>query len=80
MARFTPVKHPDEVYYIFGKGGGLKMAKEFDTMLLGQIPLVMEVGEAAERGRSVFEQDNKEVIRAFEKIAELLVTKVESNL
>ena len=79
MSWFTPVKHPDEVYYIFGKGGGLKMAKEFDTMLLGQIPLVMEVGEAAERGRSVFEQSNKEVIGAFEKIAELVISKTEGK-
>ena len=69
MSWFTPEKHPDEVYYLFGKGGGHKLAKEFDTMLLGQIPLVMEVGESAEEGLSVFSQKNKSVVTAFEQIA-----------
>lgn len=76
MSWFTPEQHPDEKYYIFGKGGGHKMAIEFDTMFLGQIPLVSEVGEAAEQGLSVFSQKNKSVVTAFEKIAELLVSNV----
>jgi ATP-binding protein involved in chromosome partitioning len=74
--RFTPDKHPVEKYYIFGKGGGHKLAREFDTWLLGQIPLVMEVVEAAEQGLSVFSQKNREVVETFEKIAELPVSKV----
>jgi len=69
MSWFTPEKHPDEIYYIFGKGGGLRLAKEFDTVLLGQIPLVLELGEAAEQGLSVFSQKNKSVATAFENIA-----------
>jgi ATP-binding protein involved in chromosome partitioning len=77
MSWFTPEKHPDEIYYIFGKGGGLKLAKEFDTVLLGQIPLVLELGEAADKGLSVFSQKNKSVVTAFENIAELIVSKVE---
>ena len=77
MSWFTPEQHPDEKYYIFGKGGGHKMAIEFDTMLLGQIPLVAEVGEAAEKGLSVFNQKNKQVMDSFEKIAELILSKTE---
>jgi len=77
MSWFTPEKHPDEIYYIFGKGGGLRLAKEFDTVLLGQIPLVLELGEAAEQGLSVFSQKNKSVVTAFENIAELIVSKTE---
>ncbi|MFA5817861.1 MAG: Mrp/NBP35 family ATP-binding protein [Bacteroidales bacterium] len=77
MSWFTPEQHPDEKYYIFGKGGGHKLALEFDTWLLGQIPLVMEVGEAAEQGKSIFNQTNKQVIEAFEKIAELIISKAE---
>jgi hypothetical protein len=42
---------------------------------LGQIPLVIEVGEAAEKGKSVFSQDNLQVAEAFEKIAGLIVSK-----
>lgn len=77
MSWFTPEKHPDEVYYIFGKGGGLKLAKEFDTVLLGQIPLVLEVGEAAEKGLSVFNQKNKSVVTAFDQIARQIISKTE---
>ena len=77
MSWFTPEQHPDEKYYIFGKGGGHKMAIEFNTMLLGQIPLVSEVGEAAEKGLSVFSQTNSQVMDSFEKIAELIISKTE---
>jgi len=75
MSWFTPDKHPDENYYVFGKGGGLKLAKEFDTVLLGQIPLVLEVGEAADKGLSVFSQKNKSVVTAFEQIADQIISK-----
>ena len=73
MSWFTPEKHPDEKYFIFGKGGGRSLALEYETNFLGQIPLVMEIGTAAESGRSIFTQKNKEVVQAFEKIAELLI-------
>src|SRR4030042_2121292 len=79
MSWFSPEMHPDEVYYLFGKGGGLKLAKEFNTVLLGQIPLVMEVGESAEQGLSVFSQKNKSVVTAFEQIAETIVAKTEAG-
>ena len=73
MSWFTPEKHPDEKYFIFGKGGGQKIASEYNTELLGQVPLVMEVGEAAEHGKSVFNQSNKEVVSVFESIAVKLI-------
>jgi len=75
MSWFTPKAHPDERYYIFGKGGGNILAHELKTKLLGTIPLVAEVGEAAEKGSNVFEEDNKIVSAIFEIIAdELLVS------
>lgn len=77
MSWFTPEKHPDETYYIFGKGGGLKLAKEFDTVLLGQIPLVLEVGAAADQGLSVFSQNNKTVVNAFEQVTEMIISRIE---
>jgi ATP-binding protein involved in chromosome partitioning len=79
MSWFTPEQHPDEKYYVFGKGGGHKLALEFDTWLLGQIPLVMEIGEAAEQGLSIFSQSNKQVVSTFEKITELLNSKLEEK-
>lgn len=78
MSWFTPNEHPEEQYFIFGKNGGRTIAEELNTKLIGQIPIVMEVGEAAEKGISVFSQCNKTVITAFEKIAaDLLIEKQE---
>lgn len=73
MSWFTPSKHPDEKYFVFGKGGGQKIASEYNSQLLGQIPLVIEVGEAAEYGKSVFNQSNKEAVSVFENIAKKLI-------
>lgn len=50
MAWFTPGAHPDEKYYIFGKDGGLRLAEETGTQLLGQIPLVESVMANADAG------------------------------
>lgn len=77
MAWFTPEPHPDEKYYIFGHGGGKQIAEEFKTQLLGQIPLVMELGEAAEQGRTVFQVVNKTIVNGFEAIAAAIIDQVE---
>jgi hypothetical protein len=58
---------------LFGKDGGLKLAGEFDSPLLGQIPLVMEAGEAAEKGLSIYGQKNKQIISAFDNIVRTLL-------
>jgi ATP-binding protein involved in chromosome partitioning len=53
MSWFTPLAHADERYYIFGKGGGRALAEEFGVALLGQIPLVQGIAEAADQGQPV---------------------------
>lgn len=75
MSWFTPAKHPDEKYYIFGQGGGQKIAEEIGSILIAQIPLVTEVGEAAEKGLSIFSQPDIFVAELFENIVTKL-TKV----
>ena len=50
MAWFTPAEHPDEKYYIFGQGGGLRMAEKYDIPLLGQIPIVQSIRESGDAG------------------------------
>ncbi len=73
MSWFTPAKHPDEKYFIFGKDGGKTLANELHTKLLGQIPLVQEVGETAEKGLSIFSQTDQTIIKAFDSISEGLL-------
>ncbi|MDX9773717.1 MAG: Mrp/NBP35 family ATP-binding protein [Bacteroidales bacterium] len=77
MSWFTPAQHPDEHYYVFGKGGGMKLAQEYETKLLCQIPLVMEVGEAADKGRNVFQQTEKTAVEAFETLAGQVIEAIE---
>lgn len=72
MSWFTPKQHPDEKYFIFGKNGGDVLAKELKTKLIGQVPLVAEVGEAADKGLSIYDQPDQNVISAFEEIIENL--------
>lgn len=43
MAWFTPLRHPDEKYYIFGNGGGVRLAEELGVNLLAQVPLVADI-------------------------------------
>ena len=53
MAWFTPAEHPDEKYFLFGKGGGVSMAESLDIPLLGQIPLVQSIREGGDDGEPV---------------------------
>jgi ATP-binding protein involved in chromosome partitioning len=50
MAWFTPAELPANKYYIFGKDGGVRLAKELNIPLLGQIPLVQSICENGDRG------------------------------
>lgn len=56
MSWFSPLKHPEEKYFIFGKDGGEKLAKELNTKLLAKIPLYLEIGETVDNGTIIFNQ------------------------
>lgn len=73
MAWFTPADLPDRKYMIFGEGGGKKLAKMSNSMLLGQVPIVMDVREGGDRGEPVVTNDNASVSEAFMAIAKNVV-------
>lgn len=50
MAWFTPAPHPEERYYIFGQGGGARLAEETGCPLLASIPLVAEISSRSDAG------------------------------
>lgn len=50
MSWFTPPDLPERKYYLFGEGAGKKLAKEANAVLLGQIPLVQDIGTASDTG------------------------------
>ena len=75
MAWFTPAEHPDEKYYIFGQGGGLRMAEKYDIPLLGQIPIVQSIREGGDSGEPAAlssRPDGLAFIALAEKLAETL--------
>lgn len=53
MAWFTPAELPENRYYIFGKSGGEKLAKQLNVPLLGQIPIVQSICEGGDAGEPV---------------------------
>ncbi|MBX3043688.1 MAG: Mrp/NBP35 family ATP-binding protein [Candidatus Kapabacteria bacterium] len=53
MSYFTPDDMPDKKYFIFGEGGGKKIAEEFDVNLLGQVPLNISMREGNDGGMPV---------------------------
>ncbi|MDE6267989.1 MAG: Mrp/NBP35 family ATP-binding protein [Muribaculaceae bacterium] len=57
MAWFTPEQHPDERYYIFGREGAVKMAKELGVKLLAQIPVVGSICEGGDDGEPIALKD-----------------------
>lgn len=82
MAWFTPEKHPDEKYYIFGQEGAVKLAEELHINLLSQLPLVGSICDGGDGGEPIAATDTisgqafihlaHEVIDAVEKRNALL--------
>lgn len=77
MSWFTPKDHPDEKYLLFGKGGGQRLADEFNTQLLSQIPLIQDV-EEVENQDCLISATNQNIFDCFQHIAEQVVAFAES--
>ncbi len=69
MSCFVPEKHPDEKYYLFGTGGGQQLADMLGVPLLAQIPMVADVSELGDSGKTVFASSNAIISEAYEKLA-----------
>jgi ATP-binding protein involved in chromosome partitioning len=69
MSWFTPAELPDAKYYIFGQGGGQKMADKIGVGLLGQVPLVQGVREGGDTGMPAVLDDMNPAKEVFLTIA-----------
>lgn len=76
MSWFTPAELPENKYYIFGQGGGRKLAQQFDVPFLGEIPLVQSIGESGERGEPIVLNDAHPEAKAFMDIARKVAQQV----
>ncbi|MCO6478136.1 MAG: Mrp/NBP35 family ATP-binding protein [Phaeodactylibacter sp.] len=70
MAWFTPEELPNNKYYLFGQGGGEKLAKLGKTKLLGQVPIVQSIRESGDEGKPTVLRDIPLATDAFMKVAE----------
>lgn len=70
MSWFTPKELPDNKYFLFGEGGGKKLARMSNSMLLGQIPLVQGIREGGDAGKPVALSEDDPISRdAFRTVA-----------
>jgi ATP-binding protein involved in chromosome partitioning len=79
MAWFTPAELPDNKYFIFGKGGCEKLAKEKNTSIIAQIPLVQSVCENGDAGLPSALDFDSVSGKAFSDLADNFVKVVEKR-
>ncbi len=79
MAWFTPAELPDNKYYIFGKGGTDKLAKEVNTQMLAQIPLVQSVCESGDSGKPAALEVESVIGKAFYDFANKFLDAIEKR-
>ncbi len=69
MAWFTPTRHADEKYYIFGNGGGKALSEKTGIPLLAQVPVNEIICSGCDTGKVQNLMDEPVTKSAFEKIA-----------
>lgn len=65
MSWFTPPELPDKKYYLFGKGGGQRLADMSQSIVLGQIPIVEAIRESGDNGNPIASTDNQQLSQAW---------------
>lgn len=72
MSWFTPAELPENKYYIFGRDGGKQLAEQLHIPLLGQIPLIQSIRQAADDGSPITVQEGHPAANFYSEIAEKL--------
>ncbi len=79
MAYFTPAELPENKYYIFGQGGGRKLAEQLDVPFLGEIPLIKGISDSGDAGKPVILNEDGPMTAAFIEMAERVAQQVSIN-
>jgi ATP-binding protein involved in chromosome partitioning len=69
MAWFTPAELPNNKYYLFGQGGGKRLALESRSVLLGQVPIVQGIREGGDEGKPAVLHEDTPQAEAFLNVA-----------
>ncbi len=70
MSWFTPEELPENKYFIFGEGGGHRLAERSETTLLGQIPIVKGIREGGDSGSPIGLQENDMINASLSQIVD----------
>ncbi len=76
MAYFTPAELPENKYYIFGKGGGHKLAHQYNVPFLGEVPLVQSIREGGDSGVPAVLDQNSIVGNIFSDLSDQVARQV----
>ncbi|MCA9513102.1 MAG: Mrp/NBP35 family ATP-binding protein [Myxococcota bacterium] len=79
MSYFTPPEPElaDRRYYIFGQGGGARIARELGVDFLGEVPIDPRVVETGDRGRPiVLDAPDSPAAQAFRELAGTVARKL----
>ncbi|MDO3628419.1 Mrp/NBP35 family ATP-binding protein [Mucilaginibacter sp. BT774] len=76
MSYFIPAELPENKYYIFGQGGGQKLAKQLEVPFLGEIPLVKSISDSGDAGKPVILDHQNPMSGAFTEMAQKVAQQV----
>jgi ATP-binding protein involved in chromosome partitioning len=77
MSWFTPAELPENKYFLFGKGGGSRLATLAESELMVQIPIIQSVREAGDYGVPAASDPMHPLSETFKTLARNTVLQVE---
>ncbi|MCL4140647.1 UNVERIFIED_CONTAM: hypothetical protein GTU68_054063 [Idotea baltica] len=77
MSWFTPAELPGNKYFLFGQGGGKKLAKLGKSTMIGQIPLVQGVREGGDAGTPIALDENHPTYTYFDQMTNHMIREVD---
>ena len=80
MSWFTPEELPDNKYYIFGTRGAEVLADEMETEVLGKLPLIQSVREAADAGRPAVLQEGTQARQHLDELLDSVVEAIDKRV
>ncbi len=80
MSYFTPAELPENKYYIFGQGGGKKLAEQLEVPFLGEIPLIKSISDSGDSGMPiVLTEEHGLMVTAFTEMANRVAQQISIN-
>jgi ATP-binding protein involved in chromosome partitioning len=76
MSWFSPAELPDNKYFLFGKGGGKRLAEMAESTLLAQLPLIQGVQQSGDDGIPAASKTESPMAEMFADLASNVINAV----